>query len=388
MPKLIPPPLSLYIHLPWCVRKCPYCDFNSHQLKGKLPEDAYIDAVLTDLEQDLPLVWGRPVISVFLGGGTPSLFTPASVDRLLSGVAARVPLAPGAEVTMEVNPGTVEHGPFAEYRAAGINRLSFGVQSFDDEQLKKLGRVHCAAEAVQAIEAAQNAGFSNVNIDLMFGLPGQTVAEALDDLHQAMLLEPSHVSHYQLTLEPNTLFAKYPPSLPDDDVRWLMQEQCQQAMAAVGYQQYEVSAYAKADQECQHNLNYWRFGDYLGIGAGAHGKITDGAAQTITRLAKLRHPQRYLTKARGSERIGESRLVDADDRLFEFALNALRLNDGFTIDELQCRTGMTFRPAIAPWRTAMDDGLLEKAGQRIKPTQRGRQFLNNLTELFLTDAAG
>jgi len=289
------PPLSLYIHFPWCVRKCPYCDFNSHAVRGDLPEDQYIDALLADLESDLPRVWGRPVRSVFLGGGTPSLFSPEAIERLLAGVRARVTLVPEAEVTLEANPGTVETERFRGYRAAGVNRLSIGIQSFQPEQLQKLGRIHGRDEALAAAQAARAAGFDNFNLDLMFGLPQQTLDEALADLRTALALNPTHLSLYQLTLEPNTLFHAQPPELPDEDVLAAMQEALQAELADAGFTQYEVSAYARAGRRCRHNLNYWQFGDYLGIGAGAHAKITD--ADGITRLWKVKQPRNFLETA-------------------------------------------------------------------------------------------
>lgn len=290
-PALTTPPLSLYVHLPWCVRKCPYCDFNSHEGRGALPFDAYVDALIADLEHDLPLVWGRTVHSVFFGGGTPSLFPPEFIDRFLQAASARLRFAPGAEITLETNPGTAEHGRFELYQAAGVNRLSFGIQSFDDGCLKRLGRIHDSGEAEAAVKLAQDAGFDNLNLDLMYALPGQTLAMAEHDLRRAFALEPAHISHYQLTLEPNTVFAARPPQgIPDEDGAWDIQEHCQALLAEHGYGQYEVSAYAREGRRCQHNLNYWRYGDYLGIGAGAHGKITLGAEQDILRRWKLKHP--------------------------------------------------------------------------------------------------
>lgn len=297
-PALTTPPLSLYVHLPWCVRKCPYCDFNSHEGRGALPFDAYVDALIADLEHDLPLVWGRTVHSVFFGGGTPSLFPPEFIDRFLQAASARLRFAPGAEITLETNPGTAEHGRFELYQAAGVNRLSFGIQSFDDGCLKRLGRIHDSGEAEAAVKLAQDAGFDNLNLDLMYALPGQTLAMAEHDLRRAFALEPAHISHYQLTLEPNTVFAARPPQgIPDEDGAWDIQEHCQALLAEHGYGQYEVSAYAREGRRCQHNLNYWRYGDYLGIGAGAHGKITLGAEQDILRRWKLKHPTQYLAAA-------------------------------------------------------------------------------------------
>ncbi|MFW5815392.1 MAG: radical SAM family heme chaperone HemW, partial [Wenzhouxiangella sp.] len=288
------PPLSLYVHFPWCVAKCPYCDFNSHALGGPVPEESYVDALLADLELELPRIWGRTVHSIFLGGGTPSLFSAAAMDRLLGGVRARLTLAPAAEITMEANPGTVEHDRFEDYRAAGINRISLGVQSFNDRHLSKLGRIHGGAEARAAIAAVRAAGFDNFNLDLMWALPDQTLAEALADIETALAFEPTHLSHYHLTIEPNTVFAARPPRLPDEEAAWDMQEACARRLSAAGFRHYEVSAWARAGALSRHNLNYWRFGDYLGIGAGAHGKITLPAEDRIVRTRRKSHPRPYL----------------------------------------------------------------------------------------------
>ena len=305
---LIPPPLSLYVHLPWCVRKCPYCDFNSHEGKGALPFAGYVDALIRDLDQDLPLVWGRTIHSVFFGGGTPSLFPPEQIDRFLQAASSRLRFAPNLEITLETNPGTAEHGRFDQYRDAGVNRISFGIQSFDDGCLKRLGRIHDSAEAERAVKLAQDAGFDNFNLDLMYALPGQDLAMAEYDLQRAFALQPTHISHYQLTLEPNTMFFARPPQgLPDDDSAWDMQEHCQALLADAGYAQYEVSAYARPGRQCAHNLNYWRFGDYLGIGAGAHGKLTLGAEQDILRRWKTKHPTVFLAEAGTPESMGRRR---------------------------------------------------------------------------------
>lgn len=387
---LTTPPLSLYVHLPWCVRKCPYCDFNSHEFKGEggrgaLPFDAYVDALIADLDQDLPLVWGRTVQTVFFGGGTPSLFPPDAIDRFLQQASSRLRFAPNAEITLETNPGTVEHGPFAGYRAAGVNRLSFGVQSFDDGCLQRLGRIHSSADAQRAVKAAQDAGFDNFNIDLMYALPGQTLSMALDDIERGIALEPTHVSHYQLTLEPNTVFAARPPSgLPDDDGAWDMQEQCQARLARAGYAQYETSAYAKPDRRCAHNLNYWRFGDYLGIGAGAHGKITLGASQQVLRRWKLKHPTSYLANAGTAAGVGGDEFLDAKRLPFDFMLNALRLNEGVPLTMFEARTGLP-RAAIADTLAlARERGLLELDDAWVRPTELGRRFSNDVIGLFLT----
>lgn len=323
------PPLSLYIHLPWCVRKCPYCDFNSHEVKstnGALPEAAYIDALLRDLEQDLPRIWGRRVMSVFIGGGTPSLFSPEALDRLLSGLRARLAINADSEITLEANPGTAEQEKFTEYRALGINRLSIGVQSFHDDALQRLGRIHGRDEAIRAAEMAHAAGFDNFNLDLMFALPQQTARQAAEDVATAIALEATHISYYQLTLEPNTLFHAQPPILPDNDLAWQMQQAGQEQLATADYEQYEVSAYAQTKRQCAHNLNYWQFGDYLGLGAGAHGKITDAAQQNITRLSKHRHPQKFMQTAGTAQSIQSERILTRKDVGLEFMMNALRLN--------------------------------------------------------------
>jgi putative oxygen-independent coproporphyrinogen III oxidase len=377
------PPLALYIHFPWCVRKCPYCDFNSHAVRGEIPEEQYIDALLTDLEQDLPRVWGRPVRSVFLGGGTPSLFSPEAIERLLAGVRARVVLLPEAEVTLEANPGTVETERFSGYRAAGVNRLSIGIQSFQPEQLKKLGRIHGRDEALAAAQAARTAGFDNFNLDLMFGLPQQTPDEALADLRTALALNPAHLSLYQLTLEPNTLFHAHPPELPDDDVLAAMQDALQMELAGAGFPQYEVSAYARAGRRCRHNLNYWQFGDYLGIGAGAHAKITHPTG--ITRLWKVKQPREFLATVGTPDVLGGEQSLSTEDVAFEFMLNALRLTEGFPTALFTERTGLpltTLAPALAQ---ASARGLIEHDDATIRTTPLGRRFLNDLITVFLPE---
>jgi oxygen-independent coproporphyrinogen-3 oxidase len=385
------PPLSLYIHFPWCVRKCPYCDFNSHALRpgsgqavrGEIPEARYVDALLADLEQDLPRVWGRPVRSIFLGGGTPSLFSPEAIEQLLAGIRARVALASEAEITLEANPGTVEAERFRGYRAAGVNRLSIGIQSFQPERLKKLGRIHGRDEALAAAQAARAAGFDNFNLDLMFGLPQQTLDEALADLRTALALQPAHLSLYQLTLEPNTLFHARPPELPDDDVLAAMQEALQTELAAAGLAQYEVSAYARAGRRCRHNLNYWQFGDYLGIGAGAHAKIT--AADNITRLWKVKQPRNYLATAGTPSVVGGEQRLAKDDVAFEFMLNALRLTEGVPTMLFSERTGLDPSCMQKPLTHAITRGLLEPGHEHIRPTPLGRRFLNELVALFLPE---
>ncbi len=380
------PPLSLYVHLPWCVRKCPYCDFNSHAQRGALPFGAYVDALLADLRHDLPLAWGRTVRTVFFGGGTPSLFPPEAIDRFLQEASSLLRFAPECEITLETNPGTAEHGRFEGYRDAGVNRLSFGVQSFDDDCLRRLGRIHDSREAVAAVELAREAGFDNFNLDLMYALPGQTLAMAEDDVARAIALAPAHVSHYQLTLEPNTLFAARPPEgIPGHDEAWDMQERCQALLADAGYAQYEVSAYARPGRQCAHNLNYWRFGDYLGIGAGAHGKHTRGAEQAILRRWKVKTPASYLAKAGGDGAIaGEERIAPAR-RPFDYMLNALRLNAGFALADFEARTGLPRTAIAAELAQAVERGWLRVDGGEVVPTELGRRFTNDVIGLFLGD---
>ncbi len=381
------PPLSLYIHIPWCVRKCPYCDFNSHELKEDLPESEYVSALLADLTQELPRFWGRSIASVFIGGGTPSLFSAESLDNLMSGIRSLTALAPNVEVTMEANPGTVEQGKFHEFRALGINRLSLGIQSFNDTHLKTLGRIHSASEAIDAVEIAHKAGFDNFNLDLMFGLPEQTPEQALSDLQQAIHLKPTHLSYYELTLEPNTLFAKYPPSLPHDDNRWAMQEEGIALMQQAGYSRYEISAYSQAGKTSAHNTNYWLFGDYIGIGAGAHGKLSFADSNNIVRRSKLKHPTRFLSTAGSDSCIGEESVLSIEDTALEFMMNALRLIDGFSIPLFQQHTGVSLDLWQRQINAAIDDGLLEQHGLTIRPTEQGRNFLNNTLAHFLETEA-
>jgi len=378
------PPLALYIHIPWCVKKCPYCDFNSHGQHGELPQRDYVEALLRDLEQDLPLVWGRPVTSIFFGGGTPSLFSADSIAAILDGVAARIQLRPGLEVTLETNPGTTEHDRFGGYRSAGVNRISFGVQSFDDGCLKRLGRIHDSGQAERAVKLAQDAGLDNLNLDLMYALPGQSLEMAVRDVERAIALGPSHVSHYQLTLEPNTVFfAKPPPGLPEDDVAWDMQEACQATLAAAGYAQYEVSAYARPGRQCAHNLNYWRFGDYLGIGAGAHGKLTLPAEDAILRRWKLKNPRDYLAAAGTPATIGGDERIPPEQRPFEFMLNALRLNEGFAWPLFEQRTGLARDSIADKIAAAHERGWLHDDGERERCSELGARFLNDVLESFL-----
>ncbi|MDR1076472.1 MAG: radical SAM family heme chaperone HemW [Xanthomonadaceae bacterium] len=386
MSMLTAPPLSLYVHLPWCVRKCPYCDFNSHALQGAAPFDDYVDALIRDLEFDLPLVRGRELHSIFFGGGTPSLFPADAIDRFLQAAARRLTFAANIEITLEANPGAIEHDHFDRYLAAGINRLSFGIQSFDDGCLRRLGRIHDRQEAEAAVKSAQDAGLQNINLDLMYALPGQDPAMAERDLACAIALAPAHISHYQLTLEPNTLFAmRPPPGMPDDELAWDMQQRCQARLAAAGYAQYEISAYARPDRQCQHNLNYWRFGDYLGIGAGAHGKITLDADQSLLRRWKLRHPASYLGKAGTPHGIGGDECIAMQDRPFEFMLNALRLNAGFNLTRFETRTGIE-RARIAPiLAVAQNRGWLIQQDDHVMPTEWGRRFANDVISLFMTE---
>ena len=383
---LTTPPLSLYVHLPWCVRKCPYCDFNSHEQRGAPQYDAYVDALIADLDHDLPLVWGRSVQTVFFGGGTPSLFPPDSIDRFLQLASARLRFAPNAEITLETNPGTVEHGPFAGYRQAGVNRLSFGVQSFDDGCLRRLGRIHSSGDAERAVAAAQDAGFDNLNLDLMYALPQQTLAMAEHDVERALALQPAHISHYQLTLEPNTVFAARPPAgIPDIDAAWDMQEACQARLAAAGYGHYEVSAWARPGRQCAHNLNYWQFGDYLGIGAGAHGKLTLGAEQRVLRRWKLKRPADYLAKAGTAAAIGGDDFLDAARLPFDFMLNALRLNAGVPIAMFEARTGLARATIAERLALAQARGWIEADAERLQPTELGLRFANDAIALFLAE---
>jgi putative oxygen-independent coproporphyrinogen III oxidase len=382
------PPLTLYIHIPWCVRKCPYCDFNSHEVKEAVPEQAYVEALIADLEQDLPLVWGRAVEAIFLGGGTPSLFSPASIDQLLGAVRARVPLRPDAEISLEANPGTVDQERFAGFRAAGVNRLSLGIQSFRSGLLKAIGRIHDDRQAIAAVRAAQDAGFDNLNLDLMFGLPGQNIEAALADLRAAIALQPAHISWYELTLEPNTWFYRHPPARADEDTLWDMQQAGAALLHEAGYERYEVSAYARPGRQCRHNLNYWRFGDYLGIGAGAHAKLTDAARQTVTRYAKTRHPRNYLETVRRRERLDSVTPLTAADAVLEFAMNALRLDAGFTASGFHSATGLPISAAARPLGEAIARGLIEREGEVIRCTATGRRYLDELLQYWMTEAPG
>jgi len=379
------PPLSLYIHIPWCVRKCPYCDFNSHALRDEIPEQAYVTALLADLEQELPAVWGRTVETVFIGGGTPSLMTPATLCRLLAGIRARLPLKPGAEITLEANPGTVDQARFAGFLKAGITRLSLGIQSFQPSLLHNIGRIHDDREAIAACEAARQAGFDNINLDLMFGLPGQDTSQAVLDLQTATGLAPEHLSWYELTIEPNTWFHRHPPERGSDETRWEMQATGHALLQQAGYSRYEISAYAQSGRQCRHNLNYWKFGDYLGIGAGAHGKITDAASQHIYRVAKVKHPRNYLETAHTPQRIATMSTLEPDDVLLEFAMNVLRLERGFCTTEFSAATGLPaglIEPGI---QQAVQQGLLVQDREKIQVTARGRRYLNDMLQYWVPE---
>ena len=378
---LTPPPLALYAHFPWCVRKCPYCDFNSHALQGELPVDAYLQALFDDLDAQLPAALDRPLLSVFLGGGTPSLFPPAAIARLLEGVRGRLRLDTGAEITLEANPGTIERGRFAEYRAAGVNRVSLGAQSFGAVQLERLGRIHSADETRHAAEELHAAGLANFNLDLMVGLPGQDPAGALSDVREALALRPAHLSHYQLTLEPGTVFGGLPPpDLPEADAAADMQSACHGLLESAGFQQYEVSAWARAGARCTHNLNYWNFGDYLGIGAGAHGKLTSAAGR-VERTQREREPRRYL--ARGARGPAVSWVVRAAELPFEFMMNALRLADGFPLGLYEERTGLPWAAVAARVDGLSERGLVEIRDGRCRATPLGWRFLNECLLAFM-----
>lgn len=375
-----PPPLSLYIHLPWCVRKCPYCDFSSFESREGVPEQEYVAALLKDLEAALPLVWGRKIISIFIGGGTPSLFSARSIDTLLTQVRILLPVEAGAEITLEANPGTAEAQKFADFRTAGVNRLSLGIQSFNPRHLQALGRIHDDREARTAVEMALH-HFDNVNLDLMYGLPGQSVDEALADIRSAIAFGPQHLSAYHLTLEPNTVFYSRPPVLPDDDIAAAMQEGIEAELAVAGYEHYETSAFARKNRRCRHNLNYWLFGDYLGIGAAAHGKLT--AHNRILRQVKSRQPKAYMEQAMAGNAVEEQHEVASQELPFEFMMNALRLTDGFPSELLAARTGLSRAATLAALEEAQRRGLIERDAEHIRPTLLGRRFLNDLLQLFL-----
>ena len=375
------PPLALYIHLPWCVKKCPYCDFNSHTFDSGLPEEQYLNALIEDLQNQLPDIWGRRIVSVFIGGGTPSLFSGESIHKLISTLRSHLNCLPNMEITMEANPGTVEQSKFNEFYSAGVNRLSIGVQSFDDAKLQSLGRIHSAAEAHRAMDVALKAGFENINLDLMFGLPGQTVEQGLDDLSQAIALSPKHISWYQLTIEPNTAFYSHPPVTPDDEDVWNLQEQGQILLEQAGFQQYEVSAYAQKGSQCAHNLNYWRFGDYLALGAGAHGKLSRADTGEIRRYWQLRQPKAYML-ANADKKTSDWQVLQPDQLIFEFMLNALRLKNGFDIADFEANTGLKESVITQCCDQAIEEGLLLRQGARYLPSDKGYLFLNDLINRF------
>jgi oxygen-independent coproporphyrinogen-3 oxidase len=378
------PPLALYVHLPWCLRKCPYCDFNSHAMQGQLPERRYLDAVEADLEAALPLVWGRRVASVFVGGGTPSLFSPEGIDRLLGDLRARLPIDPAAEITLEANPGTFERERFRAFRDAGVTRLSIGVQSFDDEMLGRIGRAHDAAQARAAVQAAREA-FATVNLDLMYALPGQDMARLEADLAQALEFEPPHLSIYHLTIEPNTAFAQQPPELPDEDKSSSMLDRIVERTAAAGLKRYEVSAFARPGHRCRHNLNYWEFGDYLGLGAGAHSKLS--FAHRVLRQVRWREPAMYMERALAGAAVSNEHEVVQRDLPFEFMMNVLRLREGFDLQRFVQRTGLPLSAIESALERAVARGLLEREGERLRPSARGFDFLSDLQQMFLPPAA-
>lgn len=374
------PPLSLYIHVPWCVRKCPYCDFNSHQARGEVPEARYVEALVRDLESALPSIWRRPVYTVFFGGGTPSLLSARAIDDILTAVRARLPLTADAEITLEANPGTFEADKFRDFRAAGVNRLSIGIQSFNPRHLQALGRIHDDAQARRATEIAQR-HFDNINLDIMYGLPQQTPDDACADIAEAISHAPQHISAYHLTLEPNTYFYRHPPPLPDDDATAAMQETVEQQLAQAGYQRYEVSAYARPDRRARHNLNYWLFGDYLGIGAGAHGKLS--FPDRVVRQMRYKQPNEYMEKTLAGNAIQTDTVVAVRELPFEFMMNALRLVDGFPVSLFVERTGLQLTAALRELDEAERRGLIARDHTRIAPTTLGLRFLNDLLQIFL-----
>jgi oxygen-independent coproporphyrinogen-3 oxidase len=375
------PPLSLYIHIPWCVRKCPYCDFNSHAVSDEMDESLYVDALLKDIAMDVPLAEGRPLQSIFIGGGTPSLFSPSAIYRLLSSLEDYLELTQGIEITMEANPGTLEASHFEGYREAGVNRLSIGVQSFHDASLKALGRIHTSAEAMKAIEGARAAGFDRINLDLMFGLPDQSREIAMEDLHRAIECSVEHISYYQLTLEPNTLFHHQPPDLPEEDLLWEIQQSGQELLQESGYRRYEVSAFARPGAECRHNLNYWRFGDYLGVGAGAHGKLSR-ASGVIQRHWKPRQPTQYISALSSGSNLAGSRVLQREDKIIEFMMNALRLPGGVEQELFTLSTGLPEQEIDSLVSAATESKLLHADGKRLQPTSLGLRFLNDLLQFF------
>jgi len=381
-PLTAPPPLSLYIHLPWCVRKCPYCDFSSFESREELPEQEYIAALIKDLESALPLIWGRKVVSIFMGGGTPSLFSARSIDTLLTQVRTLLPVEAHAEITLEANPGTAEAQKFADFRSAGVNRLSLGIQSFNPRHLQALGRIHDDREARFAVELALR-NFDNINLDLMYALPEQTLEEALADIREAVSFGPQHISAYHLTLEPNTVFYNKPPSLPDDDMSAAMQEVIEEELAGAGYEHYETSAFAKKNRRCRHNLNYWQFGDYLGIGAGAHGKLS--FHDRVLRQVRHRQPKAYMERALAGNALEQEQTVAVAELPFEFMMNALRLTEGFPTALFPARTSLPLTTALPALEEALRRGLIERDALHIRPTALGQRFLNELLQLFLVE---
>ncbi|MEO7727418.1 MAG: radical SAM family heme chaperone HemW [Burkholderiales bacterium] len=379
------PPLSLYVHIPWCVRKCPYCDFNSHEARGPIPESSYVEALIADLEAALPLIWGRKVYTIFFGGGTPSVFSGASIERILDAVRARVALSVEAEITLEANPGTFEAEKFRAFRQAGVNRLSIGVQSFNPAHLTALGRIHDDREAHVALEIAR-ANFDNFNLDLMYGLPAQTPDAALADIETALAYAPPHLSAYHLTLEPNTYFHRYPPALPAEDATAQMQESIEARLGAAGYRHYETSAFALPGRQARHNMNYWTFGDYLGIGAGAHSKIS--FADRISRQARYKQPKQYMESALAGNAVQEQHDVAATEIGFEFMMNALRLNGGFPLVLFEERAGVPLTSVLKPLDEAEQRGLIERDHRRVTPTRQGQRFLNDLLQIFLPETVG
>ena len=375
------PPLSLYVHLPWCIRKCPYCDFNSHEMKSAdMPEQRYLDALVADLDAALPLVWGRTIHSIFIGGGTPSLFSPQAIDRMLGDIRARLRLEPDCEITLEANPGTFEKDRFRAFRAAGVTRLSVGVQSFNDEHLKALGRVHDRAQAIAAVEEAAQS-FDTFNLDIMYALPGQTLAQLEQEVAQALALAPPHISIYHLTIEPNTYFAKFPPKVPEEDTAYAMLDRITEMTGAVGMDRYEISAYARPGHRCWHNLNYWAFGDYLGIGAGAHSKLS--FAHRVVRQVRFREPKLYMDNALAGQAVAQDDEVARADLPFEYMLNALRLKEGFALQDFADRTGLPLSAIQQGLKEAEQKGLIQRDFARVRPTERGFDFLSDLQTMFL-----
>ena len=380
-------PLSLYVHIPWCIRKCPYCDFNSYQINGTIPQDQYVEALIADLQQQADVAEGREIISVFIGGGTPSLFSAHGIQRLLSAINDHLRLANDAEITIEANPGSLDQQNFIGFRHAGVNRISIGVQSFSDDQLRRLGRVHDARTALDAVSTARAAGFENINIDLMYALPEQTLQAAGQDAQQAVSLCPTHISYYQLTIEPDTHFYRHPPRLPDDELGWEMQQQGTELLARQGFRQYEVSAYTRDSFACVHNQNYWKFGDYIGIGAGAHQKISDVKRGVVSRSEKPRHPQQYMRQVLAGEPSKPPCVLNKQDLQFEFLLNALRLKQGFSPWQFECHTGLDYASLSPRLEPLHEGGLLTVAEDYVKCSEKGYRFLDELLQGLLPEPA-